>query len=263
MNKTKNFRFSLVTACLLVGIGMHTALAGIPVIDGPAQGQRTQLQMQNEMHRMQQVQLQMQQQQQLWQQQSQQMSQQIDRLQTQIQRLDTQISNSKSTTGVSLNINDFKTSGLDVAAQGYANSPPSLGSDAVKKYLGDSQYCRGSSGPGYSACIGLRNIKAAMLADLDNMLKQTNTRVTYVNQLIQQAGKSGMTPGQIQALTAQINGYQALLQTDAARMNTTTAIYQQRLDLYQQQLTDYTNRVLYGSGASGGATGGLPLKLTH
>lgn len=162
---------------------------------------------------------------------------------------------------ISLNTDNFKTSAQDVLQQGMAtDAAASLGRDAVSKYLGKGDYCRGD-GQSYANCMAIRHTKAAMLAELENMLKQTDVRVQYVNQLITRSRQSGLTSGQMQTLQAQISAYQTLIHTDAMRMNATLEIYKQRLSLYQQQQKDYTNRMLYGSGATGGTTSALPLNF--
>lgn len=184
----------------------------------------------------------------------------IRELQTQIKRLETQIENAKSSGAIQLNTDNFKTSALQVLQQGKVTSAPSLGQEAVTKYLGSGEYCRGS-GQSYANCIAIRNTKAAMLSDLESMLKQTDVRVQYVNQLLQRTRQGGLTGGQLQTLLAQISAYQTLIQTDAIRMNTTLEIYKQRLSLYQQQQRDYTNRMLYGGGGTTGSSGGSALPL--
>lgn len=162
---------------------------------------------------------------------------------------------SKSKQGNIIKYQAFKTDVEKILKSLYVEkgTAPTLGSESAKKYLGDVP-CQGE-GPIYENCVAVRNTKAAMIAELENILKQLDSRIKIVQLLITKSNQKGLTAGELQGLQTQISSYQTLINTDAMRASTTMQIYRERLDLYAQQRTEYLNKVLYGPGKTKGITG--------
>lgn len=172
--------------------------------------------------------------------------QQIEQLNTQISQLDTQIQQVKAGNIGGL-MTGLVTSGLSVAGQGYGNYGSGT---AAKTYLSDKGQCingsKNDNNSNYQACLAAREHRAGSLQEMQRMLTTIETRETEIRNLLSKVTR-GIDPGELQTYLFQMNGLQAQIQNDMARLQLSLAIYKQREVLYQQQQADSAKTMMRGN----------------
>lgn len=90
----------------------------------------------------------------------------------------------------------------------------------------------------FLACQGLRNLRLKTLEQSEALLVTIRDRRRAINSLIEQA--SGLTnqSGRLQRYQFELQGIQALMQSDAMRLQVLMSAYKQREKMYEVQMTE-------------------------
>ena len=122
----------------------------------------------------------------------------------------------------------------------------------ANQYLGKNDSCipvdGDNNGSNYNACRAARAMKAQAMKDLENMMTEAKLRTVDIQKLVAKSKTANITPGQLQQMTIEMMGLQAMLQNDLAKLQLTIEIYKQREKLYEQEQEDSAVAFLNGDG---------------
>jgi hypothetical protein len=90
----------------------------------------------------------------------------------------------------------------------------------------------------FTACQGLRNLRLKTLEQSEALLRVIETRRGQINELITQSRGATDSAGRLQRFQFELQGIQALMQSDAMRLEVLMSAYKQREKMYEVQMTE-------------------------
>lgn len=90
----------------------------------------------------------------------------------------------------------------------------------------------------FRACQGLRNLRLKTLEQSEALLRVIDTRRGQITELITQSRGATDAAGQLQRYQFELQGLQALMQSDAMRLEVLMSAYKQREKMYEVQMAE-------------------------
>lgn len=144
----------------------------------------------------------------------------------------------------------YFTQGGTIAGISFGSYSDQNSEKAAKKYLGENDGCMKLEGKEesteYKACRASRNRKAQAMAEMDEMMKNAEKRTVQIQKLIT-AISNKRSAGELQQAQLEMQGLQALLQNDLAKIQLTLKMQEQREKLYQQEQMDAASLRMQGN----------------
>lgn len=106
-----------------------------------------------------------------------------------------------------------------------------------QKYIGTEESCGDPLGnqTHYRACVGLRNLRIQTLKQSQAILTNLDKRRTQIVDLIEGSRSVSTEAGQLARYQFELQGLQALMQTDSMQLQVLMDGYRERAKLYEQQ----------------------------
>lgn len=146
----------------------------------------------------------------------------------------------------------YFTQGGTIAGISFGTYSDADGEKAAEKYLGKNDSCaaneeNGQDSANYKACRAARNRKAQSMAEMEEMMHNAEKRTTQIQKLIS-AISTKRSAGELQQAQLEMQGLQALLQNDLAKIQLTLKMQEQREVLYKQEQKDHAANIMQGNG---------------
>ena len=108
------------------------------------------------------------------------------------------------------------------------------------RFIGTQEDCgdRNLNQQHFIACQGLRNLRLKTLEQSEALLDVIQARRDQINDLIQDSRGIQERAGALQRFQFELQGIQALMQSDAMRLQVLMSAYKQREKMYEVQMTE-------------------------
>jgi hypothetical protein len=90
----------------------------------------------------------------------------------------------------------------------------------------------------FAACQGLRNLRLKTLEQSEELLTTIRERRRAINRLLEESRRVTEVSGRLQRYQFELQGIQALMQSDAMRLEVLMSAYKQREKMYEVQMVE-------------------------